>query len=102
DLKLLAQWQKKHRDEKLYLVYFGLADPWGYRIDYINFPGGYLFGPEVQYSSDDPGVLAISATNLQGIYQECPLKTAYPELLNVKPMEVLGGSIYLYRWPVRR
>lgn len=101
DLKLLAQWQQKHPDEKLYLVYFGLADPWAYRIDYTNFPGGYLFGPEIQ-ASRDPGVLAISATNLQGIYADREFRDTYAKLKDYKPIDVLGGSIYLYRWPPDR
>jgi 4-amino-4-deoxy-L-arabinose transferase-like glycosyltransferase len=101
DLKLLAEWQQKHPDERLYLVYFGLADPWAYKIDYTNFPGGYKFGPEVQVSTE-PGVLAISATSLQGIYQEGLVRDTFAKLKDLEPIEVLGGSIYLYRWPPKR
>jgi hypothetical protein len=101
DLKLLAEWQQKHPDEKLYLVYFGLADPWAYKIDYVNFPGGYKYGPQETVSTD-PGVLAISATYMQGIYQEGPLRDTYARLENYQPIEVLGGSIYLYKWPPRQ
>ena len=53
DLKLLAEWRQKHPQERLYLLYFGLADPWAYGIEnYINVPGGYKFGPEFQFGSD--------------------------------------------------
>jgi len=98
DLKLLAQWQQQHRGVKLYLVYFGIADPWAYGIEYVNFPGGYRFG-EKKTIRGDPGFLAISATMLQGIYNDPGLRDAYSRLLDVEPVEVLGGSIYIYRWP---
>ena len=98
DLKLLAQWQQKHRDVNLYLVYFGIADPWAYGIDYVNFPGGYGFGEKYQIRGD-PGFLAISATMLQGIYNDPALRESYGRLHDVEPVEVLGGSIYIYRWP---
>jgi hypothetical protein len=98
DLKLLADWQKRHPHLNLYFVYFGIADPWAYGIDYINFPGGYAFGEKFQIRGD-PGVLAISATHLQGIYNDPALQEAYGRLIDLPPIEVLGGSIYLYRWP---
>ena len=106
DLKLLAQWQQErqrtHPNENLYLVYFGLADPWAYGIKYINFPGGYGFGPKWEKRME-PGIIAISATALQGIYTGNLIDEAtreqYMQLLRSEPLEVLGGSIYLYRWP---
>jgi hypothetical protein len=94
DLKLLAQWQDQHPTQKLYLVYFGLADPWAYGIDYVNFPQGYAFGPQYELRGE-PGILAVSATELQGIYQD----DVYERLRGVEPLDVLGGTIYLYRWP---
>ena len=109
DLKLLAQWQQRQREAggptahlPLYLVYFGLADPWSYGIDYKNFPGGYAFGPRYQ-PTDAPGILAISATALQGVYltdEQFPgLRQDYARLRRAEPLEVLGGTIYLYAWP---
>src|SRR5439155_10919065 len=102
DLRLLARWQQQHPDVNLYLVYFGLADPWAYGIQYINFPNGYKFGPPEEVRMDR-GVLAISATHLQGIYNNVPehpeLRDIYGPLRDQKPIDVLGGSIYLYRWP---
>jgi hypothetical protein len=106
DLKLLAQWQQErqrtHPNENLYLVYFGLADPWAYGIKYVNFPGGYGFGPKWEKRME-PGIIAISATALQGIYTANLIDEAtreqYMQLLRSEPLEVLGGSIYLYRWP---
>jgi hypothetical protein len=46
--------------------------------------------------------VAISATNLQGIYNGQTLRRVYGALRNEKPIAVLGGSIYLYRWPPRQ
>jgi hypothetical protein len=101
DLKLLAQWQEVNLKPKgipLYLVYFGVADPSAYGIEYINFPGGWQFNRNFQFRTE-PGVLAISATNLQGIYLSNEAREAYSKLKNREPLEVLGGTIYLYRWP---
>ena len=108
DLKLLAEWQQERRrrypGEPLYLVYFGLADPWAYGIDYVNMPGGYAFGAVHGRPRNDPGVLAVSATALQGIYvtpDKYPgMRDATAALRKLEPLDVLGGSIYLYRWPL--
>ncbi len=98
DLKLLAAWQQQHPDQPLYLIYFGLADPWAYGIKYINFPGGYKFGPQYEVRND-PGVLAVSATMLQGIYADENYRKIYTTIGKLTPFEVLGGTIYLYHWP---
>jgi 4-amino-4-deoxy-L-arabinose transferase-like glycosyltransferase len=97
DLKLLAAWQRRHPEEKLYLAWPSLADPRYYGIEYttMNFnwpmqPRG-LPGPE-------PGVLAIGAMLLQGTYVP-PLRGQLAELRRQEPIEVLGGTIYLYRLP---
>jgi hypothetical protein len=96
DLPLLAAWQRKHPDQKLFLAYFGSTDPAYYGICYTNLPGGYIAGPPVQ-QVDGPGVMAISATTLQGAYCE----QAWMSLWSLKPIDVLGGSIYLFHVPVR-
>jgi hypothetical protein len=98
DLKQVAQWQQDHPNVRLYLCYFGTADPWAYGIKYINVAGGYPFGPTFQTPSD-PGVIAISATNLQGIYGNDEMRQAYSTLRRSRPLAVLGGTIYLYDWP---
>jgi hypothetical protein len=99
DLPALAAWQKAHPTEKLYLSYFGMADPKAYGIDYVNLPGGYPFEPSSSLTSD-PGVLAVSATNLQGIYLSKQLAEAYRKALQgVKPFRILNRTIYLFDWP---
>jgi hypothetical protein len=99
DLKLLAEWRQKNPRGRLHLSYFGTADPWAYGIEnYINFPGGYKFGAEY-HLSNDPGVLAVSATMLQGVYQTNEFRRIYDVVRTLEPFEVLGGTIYLYHWP---
>jgi len=101
DLPLLAAWQRQHPDQKLYLCYFGTADPRHYGIQYANLPGGYPLGGPPQ-APDSPGVIAISATNLIGLYStpEADVRGYYARLREAKPMDVLGGSIYLFEWPL--
>lgn len=96
DLKLLAAWQEANPDERLYLAYDGTADPTGYGIRYVNAYGAYAFGPQ-RGPMDAPGVLAISATSLQGIRSLPELEPMLDELKRSEPLAVLGGSIYLYR-----
>jgi hypothetical protein len=104
DLKLLARWQEENPDTKLYLSYFGIADPESYGVKATHLPGGYIFAPYTgnpPQLPDQPGVLAISATNLQGIYLDAlQVRPAYDQLRQHEPFGVLGGSIYLYRFPL--
>ena len=96
DLPLLAQWQQDHPDQKLYFAYFGMADPKYYGVDYHNIRGGFFLGPPFE-PPRPPGVVAISATILQGIYLEDDVRRAYNDVrVHLKPIEVLGGTIYLY------
>lgn len=95
DLPALADWQRQHADQRLYLVYFGRPDPAYYGISYID-------GLEATaaYITQNPGVLAISATHLQGIYLQEAEYARFRPLLRQQPITVLGGSIYLFRWPL--
>ncbi len=99
DLPLLAAWQRAHPAEKLYLAYFGVADPAFYGIHYTNVACGYWQGPPAQ-DIKAPGVLAISATILQGPYCQRPNGgPAWSILWRFRPFQVLGGSIYLFHVP---
>ncbi len=96
DLKLLAQWQQQHPQTPLYLSYFGVADPAYFGIRYTNLPGGYRYGPKMAWPTQ-PGIVAISATNLQGIWLRPNLYYEfYSQFRQMKPIAVLGGSIYLF------
>ncbi len=94
DLPLLAKWQRDHPAEYLYLAYFGSTDPAYYGIRYVNLQMGYQPGPPMQ-SPARPGVLAISATTLQGPY----CGQYWATLWRQKPFAILGGSIYLFHFP---
>jgi hypothetical protein len=96
DLPLLSAWQHEHPGVPLSLAYFGTADPAHYGIRYSNLPGGYALGPPPQPVG--PGVVAISATNLQG--GRFPNGgDPYVSFRSRSPIAVLGGSIYLYSVP---
>jgi tetratricopeptide (TPR) repeat protein len=92
DLPLLAKWQRAHPDQKLHLAYFGLVDPEIYGIKFSAFPGHNVSMAPAEFSSG-PSYLAISALVLQMSYNNTSL---YRELLATEPVEVLGGSIYIY------
>jgi hypothetical protein len=86
DLPAVAEWQSKHPETPLYLIYFGRVSPEVYDIKYAA-------------DLDHPCMLGISATTMQGIYLEPGKKQTFQPLWNVPPREVLGGTIYLYRFP---
>jgi hypothetical protein len=96
-LKQLADWQAEHPGEKLYLSYFGTADPAAYGIDYTPVAAGYAFDPRTQMPGP-PGVIAVSATHLRGLYVPESTQWFYRALRSRTPTAVLGGSIYLYDW----
>jgi hypothetical protein len=106
DLKLLVRWQEANPTIPLYLAYFGRADPRYYGLRFTDAYGGFAGyrvseGPKPLILQQrgvlpqGPGVLAISATQLQGaaLTGEDP----YAALRTKEPMDVLGGgTIYLY------
>jgi hypothetical protein len=101
DLPALAHWQQLHPDQKLYLCYFGSADPAFYGIEYTNLPSGYFLSPTAELPTS-PGVIAVSATKLQGLYVYDNVRDFYAALRARPPREILHGTIYLYDWPARR
>ncbi|HEV7298915.1 MAG TPA: hypothetical protein VGN72_06075 [Tepidisphaeraceae bacterium] len=101
DLKLLAEWQQRNPNVKLYLCYFGSADPAAYGIRRVELPGGWQW---TEWTGDlrEPGVIAVSATNLQGTYLPPQFHRFYKSLAEQQqPLEILGESIYLYAHPGR-
>ena len=100
DLPLLADWQAKHSGVPLYLSYFGAVDPDAYGIDHINI-GGTANNPSRRPTGHfaNPGVFAVSATQLQGIYVVPGATQSYAALRKLRPREVLGGTIYLFDYP---
>jgi hypothetical protein len=107
DLKLLHTWQQQHTDRKMYLSYFGIADPAAYGVMATDTParwGGWPLGQILDPGAPPPGLpgeheqcyLAVSVTNLQGIY----IAPYYHNLLQFQPVAKLGKSIYVYALPV--
>jgi hypothetical protein len=96
DLKLLAKWQRENPTLPLYLCYFGSAPPDYYGMHYVGLPGN-SFDKAAEHAPlawpRAPGVIAISATDLQEIYFG---GNFYAPLRARKPLDVLGGSIYLF------
>jgi hypothetical protein len=99
DLKLLAKWRRDHPGGRLYVSYFGMADPDYYLgQDYTPLPGTTSTLREAEYPRET-GVLAISATSLQGVYVDERARRWYRALAERgSPIDVLGGTIYLYRF----
>jgi hypothetical protein len=102
DLKALKRWTDKHQlKEPIYLCYFGMADPIYYHIPHyaLMVPGGYVFENGVS-SLPGAGYLAISATNLQGVYFPPAQRESLRRLVeqpNVTLMDTIGYSIFMYR-----
>jgi hypothetical protein len=99
DLPLLADWQRSHPDQPLYLSYFGYADPHYYGLKYFSLPGGYFYDTDHRWP--DPYarcVVAISASNLQQILLDPKLTAYYAHWRTQKPIAVLGDSIYLFEY----
>lgn len=83
DLKGLGAWMKANGVEKIFLDYFGRACPRYYGIRTTrDFEGGYL---------------AVSATNLEGVYTED--RTRYDFLKGAQPVASIGHSILVYNVP---
>ena len=100
DLNELLAWQRVNPDRPLYISYFGTADPNYYGLRYTNLPGSMAPAPKAGDRTGKPlapnAIWAISATNLQGTYLPPETRRMYAPFLATSPIEVLGGSIYLY------
>ncbi len=77
-----------------------MADPRFYQIAYHNMPGGDPFNPEGGFDHLRPGgLVAISATSLQGVYFAPSLHDAWTELLkHCRLVDVVGYSIFIYQF----
>jgi hypothetical protein len=101
DLKNLKLWLDAHAiTDPICLCYFGMADPRFYQIAYHNMPGGDRFNPEEGFDQLRPGgLVAISATSLQGVYFAPSLHDAWTELLkHCRLVDVVGYSIFIYQF----
>ena len=101
DLKELKHWlEASNLTEPMYLCYFGTADPRYHGILHYNLPGGYRFEPQQGFDTLKPGgLIAISATNLQGVYLSLADRETWRQILDHSvPVGTVGYSIFLYRF----
>jgi hypothetical protein len=97
NLPLLADWQRKHPQDLIYLDYFGGDDPnrFGSFIDIHD----YSAPPPALPPRDRPAVVAVSANYIQLKIYNLSALIALGVDLRRKPIAVLGGTIYLYAVP---
>jgi hypothetical protein len=104
DLKLLAQWQKKHQMLDTFLSYFGTADPAFYGVHGKHVEGGWNFRtPEnsANVNGNEAAYFIVSASNVQGIYYTRPdLVKQYGLLRQFPPDEIIGTTLYVYKMPL--
>ena len=100
-LLALADWQRRHPADPLYLSYFGLTGPRSFGIRYTPIPGRMATDPIPPAFPDPrrPAWLAISISHLQlADTQPEPLRSWYRRWAARTPTQVVGGSIYIYRY----
>jgi hypothetical protein len=104
DLKRLAAWRRANPGGRLELSYFGSADPAYYGLDAETLPG-YTAPHATRVTRQvAPGdLVAVSATNLQGVYLEPGDRPLMERLRALEPIGRAGWSIRIYRadfcWP---
>lgn len=104
DLKRLAGWMRANQVPRLKLSYFGSADPAYYGIEGEALPG-YTAPHAARITREvRPGdVVAVSATNLQGVYLEPEDRALMARFRALEPIARVGFSIFVYRadftWP---
>jgi hypothetical protein len=104
DLKRLAAWMKERGVGKVKLSYFGSADPAYHGIDCERLPGYSAPHPPRVTREIRPGdIVAVSATNLQGVYLDPEDRALMERLRRLEPVGRAGHSILIYRpdfaWP---
>ena len=100
DLKGLKVWMDKNNVRHINLSYFGTADPAYYKINCTHLPGAPFYDQQLVGEPQLPGFVAVSATNLRGVYFNAEWRNFYEPLLKIEPAAVIGYSIYVY--PVQR
>jgi hypothetical protein len=96
DLKPLKRWMDKNNVQYINLAYFGTADPAYYGIHCTHMPGAPFYAENLVRPLQLPGYVAISVTNLRGVYLNDFDREVYAKLLALKPVDVIGYSIHVY------
>jgi dolichyl-phosphate-mannose-protein mannosyltransferase len=101
DLPGLANYLKQRGIGKIYLSYFGQADPAYYGIDYFPLPAWPLPSPKPAYYplNPAPGIYAISASNLVGVPQWPYEWDSFAYFRAREPVARIGASIFIYEVP---
>lgn len=96
DLKGLKRYMDKHNVKRISLSYFGADSPQRYGIEYDWLPSHHLQNLEPQKEPSIPKgqLVAISATNLQGVYFDDT--DMFSWLKKYEPIAKIGGSIFIY------
>jgi 4-amino-4-deoxy-L-arabinose transferase-like glycosyltransferase len=96
DLKGLKKYMDVNGIHKISLSYFGADTPARYGINYDWLPSHYLYNPEPEkpYEIKPDQLVAVSVTNLQGVYLDNI--NQYKWLLQYEPVAKIGYSIYVY------
>ncbi len=104
DLKGLKAWMDARGVSRIKLSYFGSADPAYYGIDADTLPGYSAPHPARVTREVRPGdLVAVSATNLQGVYLDAEDRPLMERFRRLAPIDQIGYSILIYRadftWP---
>lgn len=96
DLKGLKKYMDEHDIKRISLSYFGIDSPSRYGIEYDWLPSHHLYNPnpDEQPVADKNRFVAISVTNLQGLFIR-PIDT-FAWLKNFEPVAKIGYSIFVY------
>jgi 4-amino-4-deoxy-L-arabinose transferase-like glycosyltransferase len=96
DLKGLKSYMQKHGIARINLSYFGSDSPARYGITYDWLPSFILLNPDHEKQERTlKGWVAISATNLQGVYMGN--KDVFAWFRTRKPVAKIGYSIFIYK-----
>jgi hypothetical protein len=82
--------------QRISLSYFGADSPQRYGINYDWLPSEYLYNPkpEIPASFRTGQLIAVSVTNLQGVYLDSRDEFAW--LRGYEPVAKIGYSIFVY------
>jgi hypothetical protein len=96
DLEALKAYMDANHIRRIKLSYFGTADPGFYGIDYDLLPS-YKLGNPRAWNVEPGDLLAVSATQLQGIYVPADDRALMEQLRRLEPLAKIGYSIFIYR-----
>jgi len=97
DLKALKQWMDDHGVARVKLSYFGAADPDYYGLRCEMLPGYGGLPRDVVRDVRAGELVAVSATNLQGVFLSADVKPLMARLRTLPPVDRVGYSIFIYR-----